>query len=136
MFLVIGCWLLALVSAMVWAPRYTAGLIAVTLGVFAWQRGALLGDWTGWLQLATLGLAPWLLAIQRARSREFLRVLHAQEAERLSKLSESARALLSIQTSTQQMERQIGEITDLYHVTKETARALRVPELFTASLSI
>ena len=34
------------------------------------------------------------------------------------------------------MERQIGDITDLYHVTKETAGALHVNELFSASLEM
>jgi len=41
-----------------------------------------------------------------------------------------------LQTSTQHLEKEIGQITDLYHVTKDTGRALRLPDLFSASLEM
>ncbi len=133
---VLACWLLAMASGLCWARLYVALATAATLLVFAGTQGAALGHATGWLQLMTLGATPWLLAAQRWRYEDEVRRLHAEEAVEVMRLSESARSLLSLQDAMQQADAQIAQITDLYHVTKETARALHVRELFAASLAI
>jgi diguanylate cyclase (GGDEF)-like protein len=125
-----------MVSGLSWARQYTGMYTVATLLAFLWTQPSALTNWTGWLQMATFGLTPWLLDAQRVRERLLLKRLHAEEAAQMTHLSEAARSLLSVQASTQQMEAQIAEITDLYHVTKETARALHLTELFTASLNI
>lgn len=134
--LVIGCWTLAMASGLCWARLYTALAVAATLLAFAVTQGEALAHGIGWLQLAALGGTPWLLAAQRRRYEEEVRRLHAEEAAEVMRLSESARSLLSLQDAMQQAEAQIARITDLYHVTKQTARALHVGELFAASLAI
>ena len=136
MTLVLFCWVLAMLSGLFWARHYTALLTGASLLVFLGTQASTLGRWTGWFELAALGLAPWLLASQRRRYEADLKRLHAEEAGAVAQLSEEARSLLSLQASTRQMESQIAQITDLYHVTKETGRALHVTELFTASLDI
>jgi len=136
MTLVLLCWVLAMLSGLFWARHYTALLTGASLLAFLGTQASTLGRWTGWLELAALGLTPWLLAAQRRRYEADLKRLHAEEAGTVAQLSEEARALLSLQASTRQMESQIAQITDLYHVTKETSRALHVTELFTASLDI
>ncbi len=93
-------------------------------------------DGVCWLQLTVLLAAPWLLAVQRWRDQAVLKQLHGDEAKGMARLSEEARALLSLQGSVERMEAQISEIAEVYHVTKETARALRLPELFTHALQI
>ncbi|MBI3330864.1 MAG: GGDEF domain-containing protein [Candidatus Omnitrophica bacterium] len=134
MLLILSCWILAMASGLCWARPYTALATASTLLAFVVMQGEALAYGIGWLQLAALGATPWLLAAQRQRYEEAVRRLHAEEAADVMRLSESARALLSLQDAMQQMESQIAQITDLYHVTKETARALHVGELFAASL--
>jgi len=134
MMLTLFCWVLAMASGLCWARPYTALATAATLLAFVVMQGEALAHGIGWLQLAALGTTPWLLAAQRQRYEEAVRRLHAEEAADVMRLSESARALLSLQDAMQQMESQIAQITDLYHVTKETARALHVGELFAASL--
>ena len=136
MVIVLAVWLLAMVSGLYWARRYTAVLSAVTALAFIAAEPETLLAWTGWLQLAALGVTPWLLAAQRLQDAQTLRRLHDEEAARIAKLSEAARSLLSLQRSTDQMDAQITQITDLYHVTKETSRAMHVKELFAASLDI
>ena len=136
MVIVTSLWLLAMVSGLCWARRYTAALSAVTALAFIATEAETLLAWTGWLQLAALGATPWLLAAQRLQDALTVRRLHDEEAARLAKLSEAARSLLSLQRSTDQMEAQISQITDLYHVTKEPSRAMHVKELFAASLDI
>ena len=134
--LVLFCWVLAMISGLSWARPYTALLTGATLLAVVWTQAAALGHWTGWLELVAFGATPWLLAAQRVRHEAELKRLHAEEAAEVSRLSDAARSLLSLQTSNQQMESQVVEITDLYHVTKETGRALHVGELFAASLNI
>jgi diguanylate cyclase (GGDEF)-like protein len=136
MLVVVGWWVLAMVSGLSWARQYTAALTAVTLLSALWTRAADLTASAGWVQLAVLGITPWLLAAQREREGEAFRRLHQEEAVQMSRLSSMARSLLSLQNAMQQMEAQIAEITDLYHVTKETSRALHLSELFAASLTI
>ena len=136
MLAVIVCWVLAMVSGLCWAPLYTGILTMVTLLAFTWTQQAVLADWTTWLQLAAFGVTPWLLSAQRTREQGVLKRLHTQEAQEMARLGEAARSLLSLQQATQQMETQITEITDFYHITKEAARAMRLRELFEASLEI
>jgi len=129
-------WILAMVSGFSWSRFWTGVFTASTVVLFLWLQGSALAHWTGWVQLGTLGLTPWLIAAQQTSDRRRLKALHAEEAECMTRLSESVRSLLSLQTSAQQMEAQITEISDVYHVTKETAKALHLNELFTASLGI
>ena len=136
MVVTIGIWLLAMVSGLVWPRRYTLLLVAATAVAFLATQVGTLTAWTGWLQLAALGLTPWLLAAQRSRESQLRQRLRDEEAARVAKLSEAARSLLSLTRATEQMDTQITEITDLYHVTKETSRAMHVKELFAASLNI
>ena len=142
MTIVMVTWVLAKISGLSWARRWTALLTAVTLAVFLvfgiagpMSRGGL--DWAAVaLQLGVFAATPSLLALQRLRQEARLRQLHAGEAERMTGLSGTARNLLVIQTEIQQLERRISDITDVYHVTKETSRALRLPELFAATLEV
>jgi len=136
MWLTMALWVLAVLSGLCWARWWTGVFTALTTLSFIWLHAGALDRWSGWLQLATLAVTPWLLAAQQGNDEHRLRVLQADEARRLAQLSESARKLLALQTATQQMERQIGELSDVYHVTKETARALRLPELFRISLEL
>ena len=136
MTLVLGCWVLAMVSGLCWARAYTA-LFTSAIGLtWLWTAGSTLTTWVGWLHLIVLGLTPWLLAAQRQRDQDILRALHTDEAVQMSHVSDSTRTLLSLQQATQEMETQIADITDLYHVTKETGGALHLHELFAASLDI
>lgn len=143
MSIVMACWVVAMISGLSWARRWTAVCAIGTIAVFLWNQvpqmvsGAAAGGWTAAaLQLGVFGATPWLLALQRSRQEQSLRALHAQEAEQMMGLSATARHLLSVQTEIQQLETQIAEISDVYHVTKETGRALRLPELFEASLGV
>lgn len=136
MWLTMGCWVLAVLSGLCWARWWTGAFTALTMLSFLWTQAGALEGWSGWLQFATLAVTPWLLAAQQGRDEQRLRHLHAEEARRLAQLSESARRLLGLQTETQQMERQITELGDVYHVTKETARALHLSELFAITLEL
>ena len=130
MLLLMCLWVLAMISGLIWASRWTVLLNALTVLVFLGVKGTHLAHWTGWLQLGVFVLTPWLLAAEQGRQRSTVRQLHATEADQLAKLSDSARSLLSLQDATKQLERQITHITDVYHVSKETARALHLVELF------
>ena len=134
--LVIACWALAMASGLLWATQWTGVLTIATLIAFGWTQTASLAHWSGWAELAVVTMTPWWLAWQRGQEEAQRTRLHAEEAKRMTQLSEAARALLSLAASTRQMESQIADITDLYHVTKETARTLHPKELFTASLNI
>ena len=134
MILVMICWVLAMVSGLCWARWWTTALTAATLIAFLWTQAGTLGEWGGWIQVAAFGITPWLLAAQQRRDEQRLKKLHVREAEAMTRLSDEARSLLSLQASTQQLEARITQLTDVYHVTKDTGRALRLPELFSASL--
>ena len=136
MLTVIVLWVAAMVAGLSWTSGYAALLTTATVIAFAWTQASTLGHWTGLAQLAGFGLTPWLLAAQRGRDESVLKQLHAEEAVEVAHVSEAVRTLLSLQSATQQMETQITQITDLYHVTKETSRALHIAELFAASLAI
>ena len=136
MMLVMICWVLAMVSGLCWAQMYTTLFTSAALLAWLWKAGVTLTTWVGWLQLLVVGLTPWLLAAQRRREQEVLKALHAEEAVRMSQVSDAVRTVLSLQQATQDIETQIADITDLYHVTKQTGGALRLQELFAASLDI
>ena len=136
MLVVIACWILAMISGLCWARVWTGIFTAATLITFMWTQAGMLTGWIGWVQMAALGITPWLLAAQQGRDGQTLKYLHVKEAQRMASLSEAARALLSLQSSAQQLEAQITEITDVYHVTKETSRALHLAELFATSMEI
>jgi len=133
---VLVCWVLAMVSGLCWAQAYTTLLTLATGLAWLWKAGSALTTWAGWLQLVAVGLTPWLLATQRRREQEVLKALHVEEAVHMSQMSDAARTLLSLQRATQDIETQIADITDLYHVTKQTGGALHLHELFAASLDI
>ena len=125
-----------MLSGLCWARFYTAALTGVTVIAFAWTQAPLLANGAGWTQLAVLAATPWLLAFQQEQARAQMAGLRAQEADEMAQISTAARSLLSLQHATQQMENQIAEITDLYRITKETVRALHLPQLFAAVLPI
>ncbi len=136
MTLLLISWVLAMISGLVWAQGITAFCTAVTAIAWLMARIHALGDWTVWLELGGLLAGPWLLAAWQRRDERILKRWHAQEAERMAQISESARSLLSLQTSGQQLESQIAEITDVYHVTKATARTLHFSELFAKLIDV
>jgi diguanylate cyclase (GGDEF)-like protein len=134
--LILALWLLATISGLCWSRVWTIALSGVSVLLFAILMPTQLLAWTGWVFLLLLVGFPWLFAAEQARATEALRVGQRQQAERMSRLSESARTLLALEASSHQMERQITELTELYHVTKETSRALHGQELFAALLDL
>jgi len=136
MLIVMGCWVLAMISGLIWARRWTGVCTIATAIALLWTQAMTLAHAGGWVQLAVLTLTPWLLAAQRQRDEQMLKRLHGEEAQQMAHISEGARTLLSLQSAGQKLEAQIAEITDVYHVTKETVRALHLDDLFQASLGI
>lgn len=136
MSLIVLAWLLAMASGLLWARPYTLGCMALAALVLVWQGAALLGSWTGWVLLGSLALIPWLLAGHRAREEAVLDRYHRDQAEHVAKISELARTLLSMQRGNQSNDGQILQLSDLYQVTKETIRALRIEELFSGCLAV
>jgi len=136
MLIVIACWVVSMVSGLMWARWWTAVCCLVTGMVFLWTQAPAFGAPGVWVQLAVLTGSPWLLAAAQERDARALKALHADEAVRMSRFSESARSLLSLQNANHLMETQIVEIGEVYHVTKETSRALHFEELFAAVLEI
>ncbi len=136
MLVVIGCWVLAMCAGLLWSRWWTGVCTAIAAAAFVALQGSSLAHWSGWATLASMLLGPWLLAAQQERHEQFLKGLHVEEAKRMTRLSESTRSLLALQQSLQDLEAQIASITDVYHVTKATAKALRLSELFSGSLDI
>jgi len=136
MLLVLALWVLAMIAGLSWSRWWTSGFAMMALIGCVWSRAGALNQWMTWAQLITLGATPWLLAAQRRHDALSVKRLQVDEAGQLTQLSELARALLSLQNANQQLEAQIGEMTDVYHVTKETSRALHRGELFAASVAI
>jgi diguanylate cyclase (GGDEF)-like protein len=128
---VVALWALALIAGLCWPRWVVAALTAMTL-IAAWGVHLRLGvsEPMVWIELAAMGVTPWLLAVQRRRYERRLRRLQAREAMRLTNLQEAQRSLSGLQSDNQRLESQVVQITDLYHVTKETAKALRVEDLF------
>lgn len=145
MLAVMVCWAVSVASGLMWRPWVTGVLTAALAGVWVLVRPSgghgipAAGWWVRWESLAELGLlagGPWLLAAQQARDRRAMKRLHAEEAAEVGQLSSTVRSLLSLQAATQQVEAHMAQIIDVYHVTKETVRALRLPELFSGSIEI
>ncbi len=136
MTIVMACWVLAMLSGLLGPRRWTSLLSLVTAAAFIATQAAALARPTGWLQLAVLGVTPWLLATARGRNEQAIAVLRTEKARQMARLSEAARALMSLKTETQSMEGHLAEIGEVYHVTKETSRALHLHELFAASLEL
>jgi diguanylate cyclase (GGDEF)-like protein len=121
----------AVIGGLCW-PRWAVGVLTIVTVASSWLvrmrgHGPVPMEW---VELAALGVTPWLLAAQRVRYERRLRRLQAREAMRLTHLQEKHRSLASLQSDNQRLESQVVQITDLYHVTKETAKAVRVEELF------
>lgn len=127
-------WVLAMLSGL-WGPRWSTGVLtALTLIIRLITQPARWGDGATWAQFAILSLGPWVLAIQRREDTQAFQRLRAEERTEQGRLAEGARALLSLQQAIQGVEAQVAELIDVYRITKETARALRVADLFTLSL--
>ena len=134
--IVIALWVAAMTAGLCWGRS----IIAVTSLASVALAGALhphaLARPAGWCELIVLGVSPWLLAAQRGRFEKLLKRAHLSEALHLTELQKLARSLTEWQSANQDLESQIGRITDVYHVTRATARAMRVDELFEFSLDI
>ncbi len=136
MTLVMALWVLAMLAGLS-APRWLVGVCTLSaVTAFVWLETGHLGAWHGWVELSTVALTPWLLAAQRQSDELAADALKAQEALGLSRLAESARALLALQHASQRLDAQLAEMTEVYNVTKHTSGALRLPELFTALLDV
>lgn len=136
MFLVMAWWMAAMVAAMRWRRGPLAALTAATVVAFLTATPRAVTHPLAWLELIAFGMTPWLVAAQRARQARRAKRLQASEAMKLGRLQAHTRQLLQQQAENQQLESRIAQITELYHVTKETARALHVEELFTRSLEL
>ena len=136
MVLIVLAWLLAMVSGLLWVRTNTIGCLVLAVAALLWQQGGLPGHWPGWVMLCAAVPIPWLLAAHRTREEAMVDSYHRQQAEHVVRNSEMARSLLDLQQGNQQVEGQITLISELYQVTKETARALHLEELFSGCLSI
>lgn len=131
---VMVAWVVAMLAGL-WGPRWVTGLLtAATLVLWIATQPVRWGEWVMWAQLAILSLGPWGLAAQHRRDRQAFEGLRAEERAEQGRLAEAARSLLSLQQSAQDMDAQVTELIDVYRITKETARALRVADLFALSL--
>ena len=128
--------MLAMSAGLLWSRWWTGVCTAIAAVAFVALQGSSLAHGSGWATLAGMLLGPWLLAAQQDRHEQVLKGLHVEEAKRMTRLSESTRSLLALQQSTQELEGQIASITDVYHVTKATAKALHLSELFSGSLDV
>ncbi len=134
MHIVLVVWMLAMISGLWWSRQWTLVGIGLTAVTFLATQASILTQASGWLQVGVLLAMPWLLALQRERDQQALVALKATEAQRSTKLGQLARSLLSLQHASQQLEAQITQLTEVYHVTKQTSRALHLMELFSALL--
>ncbi len=136
MVIAVALWMVAMAAGLCW-PRWVVGATtAATLLSAVIALPSCLSRPSGWLLLAAFGMTPSLLAAQRRRLAKRLRRLQRQQAVKLSRLQERERAVVHLHAGNQRLESQISQITELYHVTRDTARALRTEELFTFSLGI
>ncbi len=133
---VMALWVLAIVAGLTWRRWAAIGLSALTVLVWFLTTRGPWAEPMGWIQLAVVGMTPWWIATLRARvDKRLRRLLHA-EAVKLSDLKVHQQRLLELQGTNQRLESQIAQITDLYHVTKQTAKAVHVDELFRRSLEV
>lgn len=136
MMLVMVLWTLAMIAGLTWRRWAAIGLSAATVLVWFLTTRGPLAQPMGWIQLAVVGMTPWWITTLRARADKRLkRLLHA-EAVKLSDFKVNHQRLLELQGANQRLESQIAQITDLYHVTKQTAKAVHVDELFQRSLEV
>lgn len=133
---VVVLWVLAMITGLLWR-RWAAVLLSL-LAAALWWLGTPSGLTRplGWVHLVALGATPWWLAALRGRFDKRLKRLLNAEAMSLSRLKTHHRDLQELRTTTGQLESQIAQITDLYHVTKQTAKAVHVDELFRRSLEV
>lgn len=136
MFVVMPCWILAMVAGLCWTRGAVAVLTGATMTAALVLHATHLTQPWSWLQLAALGVTPWLLTEQRTRYKQRVKRAQAAEAVELNALREEERKLLDLQAESQQVDAQVAQITALYNVTKATAHALQVEELFTCSLEV
>ncbi|MBI3088195.1 MAG: GGDEF domain-containing protein [Candidatus Omnitrophica bacterium] len=133
---VIGLWVVAMIAGLCWARWAVAaltGLAALAALLVKWPA---LSQPVGWVQLAAFVGTPWLLAIQRGTFERQVKEIRVAEATQLKALQGIIRDSVEMQAWIRETEGGIARITDLYHVTKETARALRVPDLFAFAVNI
>lgn len=129
-------WVLAIVAGISWprwAVAWCSGLVVV---VATFHPPAAASGVGRWVMVVLWGTTPWLVAAERARYHRRLAALQRLEVEKMVQLQEQQRALEACERTNRELEEVIGHLTDLYHVTKETSRALHVNELFTFSLDI
>jgi len=133
---ILSVWIVAMAAGLSWARWIVAAATALTLATSIVLHPAGLAHPSGWCALVVLGLTPWLVAGQRTRHERLLKRAHGAEAVQLIQLQERSRTLTQLQSDNQHIESQITKISDLYHVTKETAKAMRFDELFAFSLEL
>jgi diguanylate cyclase (GGDEF)-like protein len=134
--LILALWTLAVLAGLLWR-RWPTLLLSAAAVIFWWLGSpSWLRHPVGWVQLIVLGATPAWLFVLRARVDKRLKRLLNAEAMHLSRLKSHRHELLELRTATAQRESQIAQITDLYHVTKQTSKALHVDELFRRSLEI
>jgi diguanylate cyclase (GGDEF)-like protein len=125
-----------MISGLSWAPWSTVLFTAMTAAAWLASRASTSGHWSGWIHGAVLLASPWLLAAQQRRNAAYLKAMRQEESQQIMRLQEVARSLLSFQTTARSLETHIGQLTDVYHITKETSRALHMREMFALSLDI
>jgi len=134
--LVLALWMLAVLSGLLWRRGPTILLSAAVVILWGIGSPSHLRSPSGWVHLIVLGATPaWLFALRARFDKRLKRLLNA-EAMHLSRLKIHRQELLELRAATSQLESQIAQITDLYHVTKQTSKALHADELFRRSLEI
>ncbi|MBI4596868.1 MAG: GGDEF domain-containing protein [Candidatus Omnitrophica bacterium] len=114
-----------------WGPAWAVALsTAMTLAVFVMGQPQAFSGIFGWGYAGALAASPWVLAGERRRVGRIIRRYQQEQGARLARVSDASRALLSVQALNESQECRITQMADLYHVTKETSRALRMAELF------
>lgn len=132
----IPVWVLAMVAGLCWA-RWTVAILAIASVLMSGMlQLSHLAQPAGWVGVMAVGVTPWLLAAQRSRYERRVKRLQARESVKVSQLQDQAHGSLRLQRENQERESAIAQITTLYHVTKATARALHVQELFAFSLEL
>ena len=134
--LVMPVWVLAMIAGVCWARWSVAVLAAASVLMSGALQASHLAQPAGWIGVIVVGVTPWLLAAQRSRYERRVRRLQARESVKVSQLQEQAHGLLRLQRENEERESVITNITTLYHVTRATARALHVQELFAFSLEL
>ena len=132
----VALWVLAMIAGLCWARWLVAVLAAASVLASGAHQLRHLTQPAGWVGVMVVGVTPWLLAAQRIRYERRVKRLQVRESVKKSQLQEQAHGLLRLQRENEERESAITQITTLYHVTKATARALHVQELFAFSLEL